>query len=132
MTSDPDLEAEVRFSPRLILDGKFTWGRGRPCPGEVAYMTCLCQHLKGGGCLLTAGASRMPLVKRKILGEMVQIKNELVVLVFRCKVIESVMSLYICGSAGGVTWYLKFRGHVSYYNMCPCFFLSPWLVRTRN
>jgi hypothetical protein len=31
-TSDPDLEAEVRFSPRLVLDGRFP-GEG-VCPVE--------------------------------------------------------------------------------------------------
>ena len=40
MTSDPDLEAEVRFSPRLVLDGSFPGdgvcpveGVEDPCPG---------------------------------------------------------------------------------------------------
>jgi hypothetical protein len=40
VTSDPDLEAETRFSPRSILDGSFPWegvalwrGVVGPCPG---------------------------------------------------------------------------------------------------
>jgi hypothetical protein len=33
MTSDPDLETEVRFSPRLVQKRLFTWGRGVPCGG---------------------------------------------------------------------------------------------------
>jgi hypothetical protein len=49
-------------------------------------------------------------VERTIFGEIVQIKSERRVPVFRCRVVETVVSQY-CGflSAGGVTRYLKFR-----------------------
>jgi hypothetical protein len=49
-------------------------------------------------------------VERTIFGEIVQMKKDRTVPVFRCMVIESVMSQY-CGfnSAGGVVWYITFR-----------------------
>ena len=49
-------------------------------------------------------------VERTIFGEIVQIKGERTVPIFRCRVIESIVSQY-CGflSAGGVTRYLKWR-----------------------
>ena len=47
-------------------------------------------------------------VERTIFGEIVQIKGERTVPIFRCRVTESIVSQY-CGflSAGGVSWFLK-------------------------
>jgi hypothetical protein len=49
-------------------------------------------------------------VERVVQGEVVQIKNERTISVFRCQVLETVVSQY-CGhaSAAGVTRYLRFR-----------------------
>ena len=45
VTSDPDLEAEVRFSPRLVLDSSFLGGRVCPVEGVVG----LCPVCPDGG-----------------------------------------------------------------------------------
>jgi hypothetical protein len=53
VTSDPDLEAEVRFSPRVVLDGSFP-GEG-VCPVEGGKWVPAQAALKGGegGCTLS-------------------------------------------------------------------------------
>jgi hypothetical protein len=49
-------------------------------------------------------------VETKVYGEIVQIKQDRMIPVFRCIVIETLVAQY-CGmfSAAGATWYIRFR-----------------------
>jgi hypothetical protein len=51
VTSDPDLEAEVRFSPRLFLDGSFLGGGVCPVEGGALWrgVVGLCLACPGDG-----------------------------------------------------------------------------------
>jgi hypothetical protein len=57
-----------------------------------------------------ANAARDGKVETTVFGEIVQIKQDRMIPVFRCTVIETLVAQY-CGmfSAAGVTRYLKFR-----------------------
>jgi hypothetical protein len=49
-------------------------------------------------------------VETTLYRENVQIKQDQIILIFRCQVIETIVSQY-CGhwSSAGVTWYIQFR-----------------------